>query len=51
MGVGLGYADVAQISRGIAGGNVKGATERDCQMLKIAAHAGALGKDIQSRLR
>src|SRR3954462_10943140 len=44
-------SDIAEISGGVASGNVEGAAESDGQVLKIAADTSALGEDIQRRLR
>ena len=44
-------ADVAEISGGIAGGNVEGAAERDGQVLEVATNSSAFSENIQRRLR
>ena len=41
------HADVAEVACRVAGGNVQRAAEGDGKMLKVAAHAHALGKDVQ----
>src|SRR5262245_60649142 len=41
------YPNVAQIARGIARGDVHGAAKCDRQVLKVAAHALFLHRDIQ----
>ena len=45
------HTDIAQVSGGIAGGNIQRAAESDGQMLEIAADSGALGENVQGRLR
>lgn len=40
-------ADIAQITGGVPGGNVECAAKRDGEMLEIATHPDALGKDVE----
>jgi hypothetical protein len=44
------HTDIAQLSCGVASGNIPGATERDSKMLKIPAEAEAFREHVQSRL-
>ena len=42
----LGHADIPEITRAVAGGNILAAAQRNSEMGKVAANADALGMSV-----